>query len=61
MSYQEIVYETQGDVGIIRLNRPKSRNALTYLTYHELEDAVRKTDSRCLLITGQDPAFWPYG
>lgn len=57
MPYQEIVYETEGDVGIIRLNRPKARNALTYLTYHELEDSIRKTDARCLVITGEDPAF----
>ncbi len=57
MSYQEIVYETDGDVGIIRLDRPKARNALTYLTYQELEDAVRDTNARCLVITGEDPAF----
>ncbi len=57
MSYQEIIYETDGDVGIIRLNRPQARNALTYLTYRELEDAVRTTNARCLVITGEDPAF----
>lgn len=57
MSYQEIVTETDGDVEIIRLNRPKVRNALTYLTYRELEDAVRNTKARCLVITGEDPAF----
>jgi len=57
VSYQEILYETEGHVGIIRLNRPKARNALTYLTYRELEDAVRSTEARCLVITGVDPAF----
>lgn len=57
MSYHEIVTETDGDVEIIRLNRPKARNALTYLTYQELEDAVRNTQARCLVITGADPAF----
>jgi len=57
MQYQEIVYTTEGDVGIIRLARPAARNALTYRTYGELEDAVRRTDSRCLVITGEDPAF----
>jgi enoyl-CoA hydratase/carnithine racemase len=57
VSYQEIVTETDGDVEILRLNRPNARNALTYLTYQELEEAVRNTGARCLVITGEDPAF----
>jgi enoyl-CoA hydratase/carnithine racemase len=57
MTYAEIVYEKQGHVGVITLNRPDARNALTYTTYAELEDAVRTTDARCLVITGADPAF----
>jgi enoyl-CoA hydratase len=57
VSYSEIRYETQGDVGVITLNRPEARNALTHTTYAELEDAVRTTSARCLVITGADPAF----
>jgi enoyl-CoA hydratase/carnithine racemase len=57
MSYEEIDYQVTGEVGIIRLNRPQARNALTYRTYQELEDAVRTTEARCLVITGADPAF----
>ncbi|HYZ91350.1 MAG TPA: enoyl-CoA hydratase-related protein [Actinomycetota bacterium] len=57
MAYSEIIYEQQGNVGVITLNRPDARNALTYTTYFELEDAVRTTDARCLVITGADPAF----
>lgn len=55
--YTDIVYDTDGDVGVITLNRPEARNALTYTTYAELEDAVRMTNARCLVITGADPAF----
>jgi enoyl-CoA hydratase/carnithine racemase len=55
--YTELIYETKGDVGIITLNRPDARNALTYTTYAELEGAVRTTTARCLVITGADPAF----
>jgi len=55
--YTEIKYETQGEVGVITINRPEARNALTFTTYQELEDAVRKTNARCLVITGADPAF----
>src|SRR5260221_4143500 len=47
----------QDDVGLITLNRPEARNALTRATYAELEDAVRTTTARCLVITGADPAF----
>lgn len=55
--YTELRYETDADVGIITLNRPEARNALTFTTYAELEDAVRRAEVRCLIITGADPAF----
>jgi enoyl-CoA hydratase len=42
---------------VITLDRPEARNALTHTTYAELEDAVRSTTARCLVITGADPAF----
>ncbi len=57
MRYTEIRYEPDGDVGVITLDRPEARNALTHATYAELEDAVRTTQARCLVITGADPAF----
>jgi enoyl-CoA hydratase/carnithine racemase len=53
----ELRYEEVGDVGLITLDRPEARNALTYTTYAELEAAVRGTTARCLVITGTDPAF----
>jgi enoyl-CoA hydratase len=57
VTYQELRYEVAGDVGVITLDRPDARNALTYTTYRELEDAVRTTQARCLVVTGADPAF----
>ena len=56
-TYTELTYEVTDDVGVITLNRPEARNALTHTTYRELEDAVRTTSARCLVITGADPAF----
>jgi enoyl-CoA hydratase len=53
----ELRYEEHGHVGVITLDRPDARNALTFTTYRELEDAVRTTTARCLVITGADPAF----
>jgi enoyl-CoA hydratase len=57
--YQELSYDLDADshVGVITLRRPEARNALTFQTYRELEDAVRTTTARCLVITGEDPAF----
>jgi enoyl-CoA hydratase len=57
MGYSEITYDEHGHVGLITINRPDARNALTYTTYSEMEDAVRTTTARCLIITGADPAF----
>ncbi len=55
--YTEIEYEQRGHVGIITIDRPEARNALTFTTYAELADAVDTTTARCLVITGRDPAF----
>jgi len=53
----ELRYEEHDHVAVITLDRPEARNALTHTTYVELEDAVRTTSARCLVITGTDPAF----
>ena len=49
-----------GHVGVVTLNRPAARNALTWEMYAELERLVRGAPDlgvRCLVITGTDPAF----
>jgi enoyl-CoA hydratase/carnithine racemase len=53
----ELRYDERDHVGLITLDRPEARNALTHTTYAELEDAVRSTTARCLVVTGTDPAF----
>jgi enoyl-CoA hydratase len=53
----ELLYDEDEHVGVITLNRPSARNALTFTTYAELEQVVRATTARCLVITGADPAF----
>jgi enoyl-CoA hydratase/carnithine racemase len=55
--FEEIIYAENGHVGVITLNRPDARNALTHRTYAELGAAVERTTARCLVITGADPAF----
>lgn len=46
-----------GDVDVVTIDRPEVRNALRFQSYDELEQAVRGTTARCLVITGTDPAF----
>jgi enoyl-CoA hydratase/carnithine racemase len=55
--FEELIYGEHGHVGVITLNRPHARNALTHRTYAELAAAVEGTTARCLVITGADPAF----
>jgi enoyl-CoA hydratase/carnithine racemase len=57
MAYQDIIVDRNGDVETVTINRPHAKNALTYQTYDEMEDAVRTTTARCLVITGTDSAF----
>src|SRR4051812_44067879 len=55
--YEDLVYELRDHVGVITLARPEVHNALRRQTYAELEDAVRSTDARVLVITGRGPSF----
>jgi enoyl-CoA hydratase len=57
VEYTELLYEERDHVGIITINRPEARNALTHTTYAELKEAVETTSARCLVITAVDPAF----
>jgi enoyl-CoA hydratase/carnithine racemase len=59
----ELRFEVDSHVGVITINRPEARNALTFRTYDLLEAAVRRAgaerelDVRCLVITGEGSAF----
>ena len=55
--FTELRYEESDHVGVLTLDRPEARNALTFTTYAELEEVVRTTTARCLVVTGADPAF----
>ncbi len=57
MSESVLSYNQQGHVGVITLTRPQAMNALTYESYFALEDAVRGTEARVLVITGEGRAF----
>ena len=52
--YTELSYDVDGHVGVITLRRPEARNALTYTTYRELEDAVRTATVRVRNVVSPD-------
>jgi enoyl-CoA hydratase len=61
MAYENIIVETKGRVGVIRLNRPNALNALNRALIAELTLAIDgfEADANigCMLITGSEKAF----
>ncbi|MBW7950365.1 MAG: enoyl-CoA hydratase/isomerase family protein, partial [Pseudorhodoplanes sp.] len=61
MAYENILVETRGRVGVIRLNRPAAMNALSSALIRELAAAIDAFEADpaigCLVITGSDKAF----
>jgi len=61
MTFEFILSEKQGRVGVITLNRPKQMNALNAQVMQELAKALYAFDADegvgCILITGNDKAF----
>ena len=61
MSYENIIVETRGRVGLVRLNRPQALNALNAALLGELGAAVDAFEAdpniSCMVITGSDKAF----
>jgi enoyl-CoA hydratase len=61
MSYENILVETKGKVGIIRLNRPQALNALNAALIAEFHAAIAAFEAdaniSCIVVTGSDKAF----
>src|SRR5262245_14459703 len=61
MTYQNIVVETKGKVGIIRLNRQQALNPINPALMTELGAAVAAYDAdpaiTCMVVTGSEKAF----
>ena len=61
MSDKNIIVETKGRVGVIRLNRPQALNALNRALVTELFQAIDGFEADegigCMLLTGSDKAF----
>ena len=61
MTYEQILYERQGRVAVITLNRPEALNATTGVMNAELQDAFQAAGADgsvgCVVITGAGRAF----
>ena len=61
MSYECILTEKDGAVGVITLNRPDALNAFNNTLMNEVTDALEKFDADdtvgCIVLTGSEKAF----
>lgn len=61
MSYNHIISEIQGPVGIIRLNRPQALNALCQELTEEMGEVLKQYEADdsigCIMITGSEKSF----
>lgn len=61
MTYETILLETHGRVGLITLNRPQALNALNAQLVHEVNQALDALEADanigCIVITGSKKAF----
>jgi enoyl-CoA hydratase len=60
-SFEHIIVENKGAVGVITLNRPKMLNALSFGVFKEIAAAVDALEADdtigCILLTGSEKAF----
>lgn len=60
-TFEHIIIESKDQVGVIRLNRPKMLNALSFAVLREIAAAVDGFEADdeigCILITGNEKAF----
>ena len=65
MAYEAILYEEDGPVGWLTLNRPHDGNMFTPAMCHEIRDCInavrRETRTRVLVITGAGDRFFCIG
>jgi len=61
MSYQHILYDEKGEIGLLTLNRPTKRNALSRVCEEEiiacLEDAAARHEAKVIILKGAGDLF----
>src|SRR5258706_1695187 len=65
MTFETIIYEEDGPIGTITLNRPDDGNMFTVAMCHEIRDCIneirRETRTRVTVITGAGDKFFCIG
>ncbi len=65
MQFEEILYEEDGPIGTITLNRPHDGNMFTPRMCHEIRDCIdairRETRTRVIVLTGAGDKFFCIG
>lgn len=65
MSYETILYEEDGPIGTITLNRPEDGNMFNVTMCHEIRDCIqnirRETRTRVIVLTGAGDKFFCIG
>ncbi|MDP3172426.1 MAG: enoyl-CoA hydratase-related protein [Polaromonas sp.] len=65
MTFQEIIYQEDGPIGTITLNRPHDGNMFTERMCHEIRDCIndirRETRTRVIVLTGAGDKFFCTG
>src|ERR1700749_3526640 len=60
-TFEHIIVDGKGSVGIITLNRPKMLNALSFGVFREIAAAIDDLEADdkigCIVLTGSDKAF----
>ena len=60
-TFEHIIVETRGKVGLITLNRPKMLNALSFGVFREIAAAIDGLEADdgigCIVLTGNEKAF----
>src|SRR5579871_5696231 len=60
-TFEHIIVETKGKVGLITLNRPKMLNALSFGVFGEIAVAIDDLEANeaigCIVLTGNEKAF----
>jgi naphthoate synthase len=65
MKFKEIIYDEDGPIGTITLNRPQNGNMFTETMCHEIRDCIesirRETRTRVIVLTGAGDKYFCIG
>ena len=65
MAFETILYEEEGPIGTITLNRPDDGNMFNHVMCHEIRDCIneirRETRTRVIVLTGSGDRFFCIG